>query len=92
MRKLDPKAFNLSNRVNIQENDKKEVFFIIERKSRIIMKDGIRIFNQTQKVKEKRPNVRFFLKTPAPVCSKTIKYLNQREIEIFDTIKNKLNS
>ena len=87
MRKLNPKVFNLSNRVNIQENDKKEVFFIIERKSRIIMKDGIRIFNQTQKVKEKRPNVRFFLKTSAPVCSKTIKYLNQREIEIFDIRK-----
>ena len=69
MRKLNPKVFNLSNRVNIQENDKKEVFFIIERKSRIIMKDGIRIFNQIQKVKEKRPNVRFFLKTSAPVCS-----------------------
>ena len=84
MRKVDPKAFNLSSRINIQENDKNEVFFIIKRKSRIIMKDGIKIFNQTQKVKEKRPDVRFFLKTSAPVCSKTIKYLNQREIEIFD--------
>ena len=87
MRKLDSKVFNLSNRVNIQENDKKEVFLIIERKSRIIMKDGIRIFNQTQKVKEKRPNARFFLMTSAPVCSKTIKYLKQREIEIFDIKK-----
>ena len=87
MRKLDPKVFNLSNRVNIQENDKKEVFFIIERTSRIIMKDGRRIFIQSQIVKEKRPNVRFFLMTSAPVCSKTIKYLKQREIEIFDIKK-----
>ena len=84
MRKVDPKAFNLSSRTNIQENDRNEVFFIINRKSRIIMKDGIRIFNQIQKVKEKRRNVRFFLKTSAPVCSKTKKYLNQKNIEIFD--------
>ena len=84
MRKVDPKAFNLSSRTNIQENDRNEVFFIINRKSRIIMKDGIRIFNQIQKVKEKRRKARFFLKTPAPVCSKTKKYLNQRKIEIFD--------
>ena len=84
MRKVDPKAFNLSSRINIQENDKNEVFFIIKRKSRIIMKDGIRIFNQIQKVKEKRRNARFFLKTSAPVCSKTKIYLNQRNIEIFN--------
>ena len=84
MRKVDPKTFNLSNRINIQENDKKDVFFIVDRKSRIIMKDGIRIFNQIQKVKEKRRNARFFLKTSAPICSKTKKYLNLRNIEIFD--------
>lgn len=84
MRKVDPKAFNLSSRINIQENDKNEVFFIIKRKSRIIMKDGIRIFNQIQKVKEKRRNARFFLKTSAPVCGKTKIYLNQRKIEIFN--------
>ena len=84
MRKVDPKTFNLSNRLNIQENDKKDVFFIVDRKSRIIMKDGIRIFNQIQKVKEKRRNARLFLKTSAPVCSKTKKYLNLRNIEIFD--------
>ena len=84
MRKVDPRTFNLSNRLNIQENDKKDVFFIVDRKSRIIMKDGIRIFNQIQKVKEKRRNARFFLKTSAPICSKTKKYLNQRNIEIFN--------
>ncbi len=67
-----------------KRDDKKDVFFIVDRKSRIIMKDGIRIFNQIQKVKEKRRNARFFLKTSAPVCSKTKKYLNQRNIEIFD--------
>jgi hypothetical protein len=84
MRKVDPRVFNLSNRINIQENDNNDIFFIIDRKSRIIMKDGIRISNQIQKVKEKRRNARFFLKTSAPICSKTKKYLNQRNIEIFD--------
>ena len=84
MRKVDPKAFNLSNRINIQENEKNEVFFIINRKSRIIMKDGIRIYNQIQKVKEKRRNARFFIKTSAPVCGKTKTYLNQRNIEVFN--------
>ena len=87
MRKVDPRVFNLSSRLNIQENDKSEVFFIIDRKSRIIMKDGIRIFNQIQTVKEKRSSARFFFKTSAPVCGKTKIYLNQRNIEIFDIKK-----
>ena len=87
MRKVDPRIFNLSSRINIQENDKNEVFFIIDRKSRIIMKDGIRIFNQIQKVKEKRRNARFFLKTSTPVCGKTKIYLNQINIETFDIKK-----
>ena len=70
--------------INIQENNKNEIFFIIDRKSRVVMKDGIRVFDQTQKVKKRRLNSRFFLKTSAPVCSKTRKYLNQREIDVLD--------
>tara|TARA_X000000368_G_C22415639_1_gene443800 strand:- start:234 stop:491 length:258 start_codon:yes stop_codon:yes gene_type:complete len=84
MKKVDPKTFNLSSRINIEENNKNEIFFIIDRKSRIIMKDGLRLFEHAQKVKEKRKNSRLFLKTSASVCSKTKKYLNQREIDILD--------
>jgi hypothetical protein len=84
MKKIDPRVFGLSSRINIQENNKNEIFFIIDRKSRVVMKDGIRVFDQTQKVKKRRLNSRFFLKTSAPVCSKTRKYLNQREIDVLD--------
>ena len=87
MKKIDPRVFNLSNRINIRENDKNEVFFIIDRKSRIIMKDGVKIFNQIQKVKEKRSDARFFIKTSAPVCSKTKEYLKQKNIEVSDIKK-----
>ena len=41
--KLDPKKYGLSTRVVLIENEQKEIIISIDRKSRIIMKDGIKI-------------------------------------------------
>jgi hypothetical protein len=84
MKKIDPETFNLPKRLNILENKKGEVFITINRKSRIIMKDGIKISEQILKIKNKKPRASFYLKTSAPVCSKTKTYLNERKIIILD--------
>ena len=47
--KLDPKKYGLSTRVVLIENDQKEIIIVIDRKSRIIMKDGIKLVNQARK-------------------------------------------
>ena len=48
--KLDPKKYGLSTRVNLIENEKKEIILLIDRKSRIIMKDGRKILDRARKI------------------------------------------
>ncbi len=71
---IDPKTMGLNSRLKI---DKKEdrVSIIIDRKSRIIMKDGVKIHNNAEIIK-KHFDLPVQLITSAPVCSKTSKYLN----------------
>ena len=82
MKKLDPIKYGFSSRIKLFQNTKKEIFLIIDRKSRVIMKDGIRIFNIAEKVKEKEQFTNFYLKTSAPICNKTKLYLNGKNINI----------
>ena len=81
MRKIEPKDFNLSSRINIQENDKNEVFFIIKRKSRIIMKDGERILGYVKAIQDVLPKP-INIETSAPVCSKTKAHLQNQSVLI----------
>jgi len=50
MKKLDPNLYGLKPRTKIFENSKKKLFIVIDRKTRIIMKDGFKIFEIAQKV------------------------------------------
>ena len=43
MKKIDPKLYGLHSRIILRKN-KKDIYIVIDRKSRIIMKDGHRIF------------------------------------------------
>tara|TARA_Y100000817_G_scaffold16943_1_gene12556 strand:- start:358 stop:609 length:252 start_codon:yes stop_codon:yes gene_type:complete len=80
MQKLEPQSYGLSNRTNLVRIDN-SIGIVIDRKSRIIMKDGDRIVKQAQviQVKENKPVV---LITSAPVCSKTKQYLSANNILI----------
>ena len=77
---LDPKQFGLNSRTSLLEK-KNTIAIVIDRKSRIIMKDGIRILDQAFKVQKiKRKSV--VLLTSAPVCSKTKTFLLENDISI----------
>ena len=67
--KLDPKKYGLSTRAVLIENDQKEIIIVIDRKSRIIMKDGIKIVGQARKIQRQEQKA-IGVKTNAPVCSK----------------------
>ena len=79
--KLDPKKYGLSTRVNLIENEKKEIILLIDRKSRIIMKDGRKILDRARKI-QLQENKTIRVRTNAPVCRKTKQYLQNNGIEI----------
>ena len=80
MKLANPKIFNPSSRAVIEET-KQQLSLIINRKSRIIMKDGRRLLEQIKEIK-KTTNKPVSIFTTAPVCSKTKKFLNNNKIEI----------
>ena len=77
---IDPRQFGLNSRTKLVIQNK-HIAIIVDRKSRIIMKDGRRIFDQVVAIrkKEKRPVI---LLTSAPVCGKTKIFLKENDIAI----------
>ncbi len=84
--RVNPKAYNLPSRTQLEEIDSNTIAIVMNRKSRIIMTDGNKVFEKSNKIKEVRPNVDVVLKTSAPICSKTIKYLKDNGIKIIQSI------
>tara|TARA_B100001175_G_C19255072_1_gene516604 strand:- start:53 stop:313 length:261 start_codon:yes stop_codon:yes gene_type:complete len=82
MKTINPKKYNLSSRIILKENPKGQMFLIIDRKSRIIMKDGNRILDIIQKIKTIEKDKKTLVLTSAPVCSKTRQFLNKNKVEI----------
>ncbi|MBP00458.1 MAG: hypothetical protein CMG34_04510 [Candidatus Marinimicrobia bacterium] len=80
MQKIEPHLYGLSARTNLVQIDN-SIGILIDRKSRIIMKDGHRIVKQAHaiQIKENKPVI---LITSAPVCSKTKQYLSANNILI----------
>ena len=79
MKKINPKKYNLSPRT-ILFKKKDSIIIIIDRKSRIIMKDGERLIKQAQQIKELEPGSKIKIATSAPICSKTKAYLDNQKI------------
>ena len=84
MKKIDPKRYNLSPRLNLQQNELNELFIIIDRKSRVVMKDGHRIFQMVNKIQSIEKDRHISVLTSAPVCSKTRTFLSNNSISIKD--------
>ena len=78
MKTVDPKKYNLSSRVSLQENSSNELCIVINRKSRIIMKDGYRILEIAKKIKQVENKRKVKVLSSAPVCSKTKSFLNKK--------------
>ena len=80
MKPIDPKTFNLNSRV-VVEKRKNALGLVVNRKSRIIMKDGTRLLEQANQIKKiSKKTVLVF--TTAPVCSKTKNFLRENNVEI----------
>ena len=83
MQEISPKDFGLNSKIRLIKY-KDHIGIIIDRKSRIIMKDGYRILDQVKKINE-TTNTAIHLYSSAPVCSKTKAFLNNANILIKST-------
>jgi len=80
--KVDPKVYGLPPRTVLMSNGKDQFSLIINRKTRIIMKDVKVILKKAESIKEKIPNAIVLLETTAPVCSKSIQFLKENGISV----------
>ena len=80
MKNIDPTQYNLSSRVDLRQDRSGDLLIIIDRKSRIIMKDGIRVLEVVKKINKIDPKKNISVRTSAPICSKTKKLLLENNI------------
>ena len=81
MKKIDPKLYNLHPRTTLRKT-KKDVFIVMDRRSRIVMKDGYRILEIAKKIRTFEIGKNVSVLSDAPVCSKTQKFLTKNNIVI----------
>jgi len=82
MKKIDPTQYNLFPRVDLRQGKPNDIYIVINRKSRIIMKDGIKILEMVKKINKVDRNKRVSVLTSAPVCSKTKQFLLENNTPI----------
>jgi hypothetical protein len=79
---IDPKLYELSPRTKLIKRGSDEFILVINRKSRIIMKDAVTILKRAEKIKAKALSAWVIVETNAPVCSKSIKFLKDNGISV----------
>ncbi len=79
---IDSKLFGLPPSTKLFQAGTDQFEIVIQRKSRIIMKDGEGILAKANKIKKYVPSAKVDLKTSAPICSKTKTFLEEHGISV----------
>ena len=79
---ISPTDFGLSNRV-ILILEGRSIIIVKKRKSRIIMKDSKQLLETANKIWNKKPNIKIKILISGPICSKSIKFLADNDIEVI---------
>ena len=77
---IDPKLYELPPRTVLMKRGPDEFILVINRKSRIIMKDALTLLKRAEKIKGKALNALVMVATNASVCSKSIQFLKDNGI------------
>lgn len=80
--RLDPKDYNLPSRTQLAKLADNSIALVVDRKSRIIMADGVKLLKKIATIKEKDPSIEVCIMTTAPVCSKTRLFLENSNVEL----------
>ena len=83
MQPIDPRTYNLPQRTKLLQDNAGSLFVLIDRKSRVVMKDGHRVVKIAEDIKKVNQNKKVSLLTSAPVCSKTKKHLLKCSIPVL---------
>lgn len=81
-KRIDPIEFGLTARTLLEQIDSNTIGIVMLRKSRIIMADGRKILEKAGKIKQVLPGSAVILRTSAPVCSKTLRFLEDEGIQV----------
>lgn len=81
---LSPAQFGLPPRTQLERVDEQTIAIRIDRKSRIIMADGLKILDKITVLQQSLPDHLFALKTTAPVCGKTKTFLQQHGVTVIE--------
>lgn len=81
--RISPKEYGLPARTVLEQLNNDTIAIVLNRKSRIVMADGRKIQDKARKITHVKPSARVVLKTTAPVCGKTTKFLEKEGIEII---------
>ncbi len=81
---IDPELFDLLPSTKLKQVGPNQFDIVIQRKSRIIMKDGKGVLTKVDKIKHHVPKAKVSLRTSAPVCSKTKAFLKERGISVLE--------
>ena len=81
LKQIDSSTLGISKRTQVAEGKDRNYYIIKNIKSRIIMKDGKKIV-ETANIIKNQTNKQVFLATTAPICSKTKIYLESKNIQI----------
>ena len=79
---VDPTKFGLPARTVLEQIASNVIAIVMLRKSRIIMADGKKIVAKARKIQDVLPDVIVVLKTCAPVCGKTVVFLEGKGVEV----------
>lgn len=80
---LDPIDYGLAKRVKIVEISNNHLGILKQRKSRIIMKDGLQIMEIVNQIRSAKPKINISLIISGPLCGKTRKYLSENRVGVI---------
>ncbi len=77
---ISPKTYGLNTRIQLKEINKKHIAIVKNIKSRIILKDAVKIIETAQSIWSKEPDYQISLMCNPNICSKSINLLNENQI------------
>lgn len=80
---LNPGNYGLPSRTQLERLDEGHVAIRVDRKSRIIMKDGRAVLEKAERIRETNGALRVSLVTSAPVCGKTRAFLEEHGVAVL---------
>ena len=81
LKEINPRSVGAPPRSKLAIDLNKNIYIVKNIKSRIIMKDGMKIVDIANSIQAPK-NTKKYLATTAPVCSKTKKYLEENQIKM----------